>query len=234
MRRLAAALLFAGATARLAAQPDPLLAEVDAALKQARGEIEQFEKAGGSKSDARHPVAGWVEKLSGYRERDPRSAAAAKASAEAIHLLVHAERFADVEVRAERLSADDAAWESLPTYLAEAAALRKDYSPLIRRLESVLAGQPAPKARARLYYQLGLARAKLGETEPARTALQRAREEAKGTPLAKEAQIALFELDNLGYGQAAPSFSGKARDGSRVALEDFRGRVVLLVFWAST
>jgi cytochrome oxidase Cu insertion factor (SCO1/SenC/PrrC family) len=64
--------------------------------------------------------------------------------------------------------------------------------------------------------------------------LKAALQDAAGTPLAKDAETALYELDNLGYGQPAPAFASRARDGSQVALADFRGRVVLLVFWAST
>lgn len=242
MNRTRAFLLAAGLAAFLAppaatqpaAERDGPLSDVDLLLKQARREIGQFEQGGGSKQDARHPVATWVDKLWAFRERDPGTRAAGKATAEAIHLLVHADRLSEVETRADGLAADDPAWEFLAGFLFEAAAVKKDYSFLVRKLDAVVAQQRVQKVRGSLHYHLGRGQAKAGNLEAARAALKAALQEAAGTPLAKDAETALHELDNLGYGQPAPAFAGRARDGSRVALSDLRGRVVLLVFWAST
>lgn len=242
MNRTSAFLVAAGlvaflgspAAAQPAAQQDGPLADVDEALKQARREIGQFEQGGGRKEDARHPVATWVEKLWAFRERQPGTRAAGKATAEAIHLLVHADRISEAETRADGLGADDPAWEFLAGFLSEAAAIKKDYSFLVRKLGTVVAQQHVQKVRGSLHYHLGRGHAKAANPEAARAALKAALQEAGGTPLAKEAETALYELDNLGYGQPAPAFAGQARDGSRVALAGFRGRVVLLIFWAST
>jgi len=233
---LAAALLglAAAAAAQPAAEKEPLLAEVEGLLKAARGEIAQFERGGGKRIDPRHPVSVWVEKLWAFRELHPPSSATGKATAEAIHLLVHADRVPEAEARADRLAPDDRAWEFLGPILFEAAAAKKDYGFLVRKLDAAVKLQREPKLRAGLRYHLGRGHAKVGNAEAARAVLKAAIQEAAATPLAKEAETALYELDNLGYGQPAPAFQGTARDGSRVALADFRGRVVLLVFWAST
>ncbi len=239
MSRARGLLSVVGLVAALAAparaqSADGPIADVDELLKQARAEISQFEKAGGRKDDARHPVAAWVEKLLAFRAQHRDTRAAGKAVAEALHLLVHADRIPEMETRAAGLAGGDPAWEFLPGYLAEAAAIKKDYRFLVEKLDGVLAQQRLPKVRAGLHYQLGRGQSKAGDVEAARKALLAAIQEAAGTPLQKDAETALYELENLGYGQPAPAFAAQARDGSRIALADFRGHPVLLVFWAST
>ena len=46
------------------------------------------------------------------------------------------------------------------------------------------------------------------------------------------ASAALFELHHLAVGQIVPELTGEDLDGSRFKLGDFRGKVVLLHFWA--
>lgn len=179
-------------------------------------------------------MAAWVDKLWAVRERLRGTAAAGKATAEAIHLLVHADRAAEAEARALRLTPEDRAWESLGSVLFEAATQKKDYGFLLARLAAVIPQQRDPAVRADLQYHLGRGHAKTGDAEAARTAYKAAIREAPGSKTARDAETALYELDNLGYGQPAPAFVATARDRSRVALADLRGRVVVLVFWAST
>lgn len=227
-------LLATSGGAQSPAGRDPLLAQVDELLGQARREIREFEQGGGKHEDARHPVVGWVERLWEVRERHPGTPAAGRATAEAIHLLVHADRVAEAETRADGLAPDDPAWESLGGVLFEAASIRKDYGFLIRKLGSLVEQQRGPKVRAGLRYHLGRAHSKRGEREAARAALKAVLQELPGSSVAKEAETALYELESLGYGQPAPAFTSGARGGSRQSLADLRGKVVLLVFWAST
>jgi thiol-disulfide isomerase/thioredoxin len=51
--------------------------------------------------------------------------------------------------------------------------------------------------------------------------------------LAKEVEGELYELRNLRLGKAAPDIKGEDLDGAKFKLSDYRGKVVLLVFWAS-
>lgn len=51
--------------------------------------------------------------------------------------------------------------------------------------------------------------------------------------LGGEAEPELYELRHLRIGQAAPEIEGEDLDGVRFKLSDYRGKVVLLVFWAS-
>jgi len=47
------------------------------------------------------------------------------------------------------------------------------------------------------------------------------------------ARGALYEIDHLQPGHAAPDFSAAGLDGRRIRLRDFRGRVALLAFWSA-
>jgi thiol-disulfide isomerase/thioredoxin len=51
--------------------------------------------------------------------------------------------------------------------------------------------------------------------------------------LADEAKRELFELRNLRVGKVAPEVEGEDLAGQKFKLGDYRGKVVLLVFWAS-
>ena len=51
--------------------------------------------------------------------------------------------------------------------------------------------------------------------------------------LGKEAEQELFELRNLRIGQTAPDIEAKDLDGASFKLSNYRGRVTVLVFWAS-
>jgi thiol-disulfide isomerase/thioredoxin len=51
--------------------------------------------------------------------------------------------------------------------------------------------------------------------------------------LKEEVETELYELRNLRIGKAAPEIVGEDLDGKKFKLSDYRGKVVLLVFWAS-
>ena len=51
--------------------------------------------------------------------------------------------------------------------------------------------------------------------------------------LGQEAEQELFELQNLRIGKMAPDIKAKDLDGASFKLSDYRGRVTVLVFWAS-
>ena len=215
-------------------EKDPALAKAQDLLRQARTEISEFEKAGGKKSDPTHPIAKWVEQLWAMREQHPGTRAAALATSEAVHLLVHAERFADAQARADSVPPDDAAWESLTNYVMEAATNQKDYSYAIRRLAALAQQQTDANLRAASQCHLARAHWRSGDTEAAKAGFRAVLDQAPDSPVAKAAESALHELLNLGYGQPAPAFSANTRAGAALSLADYRGRVALIVFWSST
>ncbi len=51
--------------------------------------------------------------------------------------------------------------------------------------------------------------------------------------LADEAKTELYELRHLRIGRKAPNIDGEDLDGAKFKLSDYRGKAVLLVFWAS-
>ncbi len=55
----------------------------------------------------------------------------------------------------------------------------------------------------------------------------------KRTVLGKAAEGELFELRHLMVGKVAPDIVGEDIDGTKIKLSDFRGKVVVLVFWGT-
>jgi hypothetical protein len=139
-------------TAQQASKPP-----VDEALRQARQEISSFEKGGGKKSDPLHPVGKWAQELWTWRTASPGSPDTAKATSEAVHLLIHADRFTEAQTRADQIPLEDAAWQGLPQVLFESASLQKNFTYFFAKLQSVLTGATDPKIKAAIQLSLGRA-----------------------------------------------------------------------------
>ena len=217
----------------VAAAQQPNLGEVDTILQQARDEIRNFDKAGGKKDDPNHPIAKWVQALWALREKSPRSVEMAKATTEAVHLLIHADRFQEAYRHADQLGPDDPAWESLPQILFEAASLQKDFTYFFQKLQSVLPDASDHKAQAAIQLALGRGWRAKNDEEKAREAFQAAVSLARDSVPGRQAETELYELLHLGPGQPAPQFSTVAVNGSPISLADYRGKPVVLVFWAT-
>ena len=239
MKRLCAAqvtrslAIFWIASAVAAAQP-VATSDVEAILAQAHRDIRNFEKAGGKKDDPNHPVEKWVQTLWHLYEESPGKPAAAKAASEAVHLLVHANRFQEANERADRVPPEDPAWEGLPEILIEGASLQNDFTYVFRKLPSVLSHSNNPTIRAAIQWNLGRAwRAEKNDAK-AKAAFEAAVASAPDSSPARQAARQLYELLHLGAGQPAPLFSATDVDRSQVALAHYRGKPVVIVFWSST
>jgi len=208
--------------------------DVDTMLRQARDEIRDFEKAGGKKDDPNHPIAKWAKALWALREKSPGTVDTAKATSEAVHLLIHADRFQEAQARTDQLAPDDPAWESLPQVLFEAASIQKDFTYFFQKLQSVLPKTPDHKAQAAIQLALGRGWRAKKDDEKAKVALRAAIELGRDSAPGRQAETELYELLNLGPGHPAPQFSTVALNGSRISLSDYRGKPVVLVFWATT
>jgi tetratricopeptide (TPR) repeat protein len=224
-------LLASGAI--LSAQPAPVAGGVDEMLRQARQEIASFEKAGGRKDDPGHPAVKWTRELWKWRDMSPGSPDASKATSEAVRLLVLADRFPEVQARADLVPADDPAWQGLAPLLFISASRQKNFTYLFARLQSVFDEAQDPKTRAALQFNLGRAWRARNDEEKAKMAFRSAIELAGDSQAGKQAEAALYELLHLGVGQPAPSFSAAALGGSRLSLADYRGKPLVLVFWST-
>ncbi len=67
----------------------------------------------------------------------------------------------------------------------------------------------------------------------AETILRELVKEYAGDEIAKKANELLFVIDHLQVGMTAPQTVGKDVDGKEIRLSDFRGRVVIMVYWAT-
>ena len=222
------------ARGQAASPQEPAPGDVASVLRQAREEIRSFEKAGGKREDTNHPVGKWAEVLWAFRKKSPGAADATKATSEAIHILIHADRFQEAHERADRVPPNDPAWAPMAEVLFEAASLQKDFGYFFRKLDSVLPGAADAEVRAAL--QLGLGRAWRAQKDPekAKEAFQAAIKSSWNSTWGKQAEAALYELLHLSPGQPAPQFSAPAMSGSRISLSDYRGKPVVLVFWSTT
>jgi len=109
-------------------------------------------------------------------------------------------------------------------------------------LRAVIAGSPNRQVQAVGRYCLAMALAQAGGGDSARDAevkllideLQRSYADVVvgQTPLAEAAEQQLFELLNLGIGRTAPDIVGLDQDRQEFKLSEYRGKVVVLDFWA--
>ena len=209
------------------------MSEVDILLRQARDDIQKFEKAGGKKDDPNHPVEKWAAMLWSMRSKTPRPPETDKATAEAVHLLIHAARFPEAQARADQVPLNDPAWQGLAQVLFEAASLQKDFTYFFQKLQSVLPKSADDKTRAALQFSLGRGWRAQKDDQKAKTAFEAAMDADRDSPSGRQAEAELYELLHLGPGQPAPRFSATAVNGSRISLADYRGKPVVLVFWST-
>lgn len=203
-------------------------------IAQSRQQIREFSQAGGKPDDPAHPALRWSRTFWQCREAYPGTPAATEATAEAVHILIHAASAAQALDLAGSVPPDDAAWKRLLNFVFEAAEEGNHFRGCIRLVESLLPHWQDSELKAQGRMTLAHAHRRLGETEQAAALFERVQREAAGTPLADRAAGALRQLRELNPGQPAPDFSAQARDGSPVSLAGFRDRAVVLIFWSTT
>jgi predicted methyltransferase/thiol-disulfide isomerase/thioredoxin len=200
-------------------------------LQQARQEISNFLKAGGKNSDPGHPAEKWARELWKWRDASPGTPDAARATTEAVRLLVYADRFTEAQARADGIPPDDPAWQTLARVLLDSASRQKNHTYFFAKLQSVLSDATDANTRAAIHVSFGRAWRQRRDEKKAEAAFRSALELAGDSPAGKEAGTQLYELLHLGVGRPAPSFSGDAIGGGRLSLADYRGKPLVLVFW---
>jgi hypothetical protein len=202
-------------------------------LREARQEVQNFQKAGGKTTDPAHPAEKWAEELWKWRDQSPGTPDAAKATTEAVRLLVYADRFAEVQARVDRVPPDDTAWQGLARVLLDSAARQKEYTYFFVKLQSVLRDAKDANTRAAVEVSLGRAWRRQHHAAKAEGAFRSAIDLAADSRAGKEAETQLYEMLHLSVGQPAPEFSAESLGGERVSLAAYRGKPLVLVFWGT-
>jgi hypothetical protein len=228
------AVLAAGAPAFAQSAPSAAVTDVRQTLDAARKEIEAYKAAGGAPGAADHPAVKWDAALWAYRDRDPRSEAAALAAAEAVRLLIRAELWDRAHARVASIGVDDPAWERLPAQIYEEGIARKDLPYTIDTLSRAAAATTNASIKAAVLLTLGRAYRRHGDAAAATRSLEAAKSAAPGTPRAEEAEGLIYEIAYLSIGLPAPPLAGKTRQGRAIDLAALRGKPVVLVFWGTS
>jgi len=196
-------------------------------------ESNQFREEGGKAGDPSDPARKWAPLFWQMREQHPGTAAADQATRAAFSWWRHADQDEEVMARAEKLPADDPAWERVIYILKESARKRGAWARFTAKAESLLSVTKDKKLRAAVWKELGSAYLSQGKPEQAKAAFEAILKEAGDPELVESAKGFIYEINHLNVGQPAPQFQAKTIDGALISSQDFRGKVVLLSFWAS-
>lgn len=113
---------------------------------------------------------------------------------------------------------------------SDVAAIQKIQGEWLKSLEKYVGEYPTSPDAAEAMLQLGIAREYAGEEDDAKKWYGRVARDFPDAPQAKKAAGAAARLDSVGK---TLSFSGRTAAGGSIDLANYRGRVVLLQFWAT-
>jgi len=229
------------ATGRAALAQPPQTAASAAATAEVRQladtawkEVQAYRTGGGKPGAPDHPALKWHATLWTYREQHPGTEAAARATADAIRLLVRGEFWEQAHARTEAVGVDDPAWERLSAAVYEEGSTRKDFAYTIATLSKVAATTTSATIKSATLLDVGRAQRRQGNVDVAKQSFEASRSAAPGSASSEEAAGILYEIAYLSVGLPAPTFSAKGRNGKTVDLAGFHGRPVVLVFWSTT
>jgi hypothetical protein len=217
-----------------AASAAAAVAEIRQTIDTAWKDVQAYRTGGGKPGAPDHPALKWHATLWAYREQHQGTEAAARATADAIRLLVRGEFWDQAHVRIDAVGVDDPAWERLSAAIYEEGSTRKDFAYTIATLSKVAATTTRPTNKSAVLLDIGRAQRRQGDVAAATRSFEASRSAAPGSAPAEEAGGLLYEIAHLSVGLPAPTFSTKARNGKTVDLAALNGRAVVLVFWATT
>ena len=113
---------------------------------------------------------------------------------------------------------------------APKADFNKIQSDWLKTLEQYIADYPASPEAAEAMLQLGIAREFAGQEEDAKRWYGRVVKDFAECPAAKKAAGAIARLDSVGK---TIELSGKGVEGGEIDLAKYRGKVVLIQYWAT-
>src|SRR5206468_4402717 len=95
------------------------VAEIRQTIDAAWKDVQAYRTGGGKPATPDHPALKWHATLWAYREQHPDTPAAARATADAIRLLVRGEFWDQAHARTDAVGVDDPAWERLSAAIYE-------------------------------------------------------------------------------------------------------------------
>jgi hypothetical protein len=202
-------------------------------IVRAKAEQSQALKAGTGIEEANRTAKIWADQLLGYSRQHPDTEESKDAANEALILLLGPGLIADAAARSAELNPADEIWGRAVMNQLWAAAGAKDYDYAIRNAEALIEHSKRPDLKAQIRLAQGDAYWEKGDTAQAKAVFRRATDEYPKTRFADEARGNIYEIESLNVGQAAPRLESKFVDGHQARLADFKGKTVLLVFWAS-
>jgi thiol-disulfide isomerase/thioredoxin len=174
-------------------------------------------------------------------EKDPKSPFAREA---ATWIILNTPAGPEVEEAAEVILREHVASSNLAVLCQELVRLRHPCAEKL--LRAVLEKNPNPPVKGQACFALASLlknQADEGAGQPAAVAeaeqlFQRvisdfAEVKSDGRKLAELAEPELSELRRLGVGKEAPEIEGEDLDGRKLKLSDYRGKVVVVVFWGT-
>ena len=202
-------------------------ASLEKAMKQS---LEAWQKAGNAK--VKDPRADWQKIWRQFAERYAASDESSKAHVWVLSLMASANDgagladYLQVAVRYPNNPAVPAILnESVPLYLQAYGA-----GPTRESLSKIATASRNNDTQASVHFLL----ASLEDDDATkREALQQVQAAYPGTRASEDARSLIEDLKVVGVGAAAPQFEFTDLNGSKVSLQSFRGRWVLLDFWAS-
>jgi len=114
------------------------------------------------------------------------------------------------------------------------AAGQNDHDYAIKYADSLADHSSRPDLKAQIRLAQGDAYWDKGDPAAAKEIYRRVMDANPKTRFAEEARGDIFEIERLNVGQPAPELTSRFVDGRHVKLTDYKGKPVLIVFWAST
>lgn len=175
----------------------------------------------------------WAARLWEYREKHSETQSATRATVEALRLLAYADEQNELMTKAGLLMPNDAAWGEVLGVLLEAAEAKGNYYFVVSRAKRLVNSSTRTDTKMHAQSILGQAYWNQEQPEKAKEAFRAVVRDYPETPLAGFATANINEIETLNPGQMAPQFRTRSIGGDVISLADFRGKVVLLDFWAT-
>jgi hypothetical protein len=212
---------------------DPDLAKAGALCEEAVAELNRFREEGGRAGDPADPALKWAPVLWQFYLDHAGSPAGSQAASTCLSLWWLSNQDETALEKGEQLDPNDPAWLRGLSRFRWSAEKTGQQARFFRQTGKMLAAVKDPALRATVLFQRGQAQANLKRAGEAVADYRAAIREAPGSAVAAGAEAAIGRLTSTVPGVLAPSFEAVTLDGRKVSLDDYRGKVVLLNFWAS-